>query len=68
MILTTNQHSIVRAALAELNAKLDRGVANSGLEIDTVRALRAVPNFHESDVLHLLMKLTRIADRKSAAS
>lgn len=57
MILTTKQHSIVCAALAELDAKLNRGVANSGLEIDTVRALRAVPNFHESDVLQLLTKL-----------
>lgn len=58
MILSTKQHRIVRAALTELNAKLNRGLANSGLEQETVRLLHATPEFHESDVLSLLERLT----------
>jgi hypothetical protein len=57
MILSTKQHRIVRAALTELNAKLNRGLANSGLEHETVRLLRETPDFHESDVLSLLEKI-----------
>lgn len=47
---------IIRAALFELNAKLSRGIANSGLEQETLRMLREPVLIHDSYVRELMVR------------
>lgn len=59
MMFTPRQYRIVHAALYELNAKLSRGLANSGLEQGTARLLRGDgAHIHESEVQALIDRVS----------
>lgn len=49
------QERIIKAALFELDAKLSRGIANSGLEQETLRMLHEPTLIHESYVRELML-------------
>jgi len=52
--MTPNKWRIIHAALHELKLRLDRGLANSGLDPETGRLLRGI---HDSEVTALLDSL-----------
>lgn len=59
MNLNRKQFRIIAAALTELNERLNRGLANSCLEPETVRTLFDGTHVHESEVSELLRNVRR---------
>lgn len=53
MMLNDRQERIILAALVELDIRLRRGLANSGLDKATADILRLSPHIHDSEIISL---------------